>query len=273
MSVENLIKETRTLVKEKLKGFSNPAVACSFGLDSVITLFFVREIIPRVPVIFVNSGTEYPEIYDFIRIIVKQWGLNLHTIPPKHPFRWVVARHGFPIHSRGNPFKYDSKYLPAHYCCLYLKKRPLEQYIRKNKFDVVVDGLRSEESMLRKYSIKKYGILHYHKGNRSFRFHPLAYWTRQNEIDCVNLLKIPISAYYKKTMDGIITRSGCWCCTMNWKYKRNQFLLKYYPKLWKILMVNFGFAKFLASYKTGNEISTAQAENLVVNRPCFFDTL
>jgi len=270
--IEKLINDTRHAVRETLKKFSKPACACSFGLDSMVTLFFVREVIPDIPVIFVNSGTEYPEIYDYIKEIVPAWKINLIKIPSKHSFLWVTRRHGFPLHSRGTPYGYDRKYLPAHYCCLYLKKRPLEQFIRRKKYDVVIDGMRSDESLMRRYTIRKYGVLHYHKGNRSFRYHAIAYWTRAQEEEAINILKIPISKLYNNTMPGVIARSGCWCCTMNWKYKRNQYLQKFYPKLWKILMNKMGFAKFMITRKTGAEPTDEQTQNYIDRQPCFFDT-
>jgi len=270
--IEKLIDDTRQSVRETLRKFSNPACACSFGLDSMVTLFFVREVIPDIPVLFVNSGNEYPEIYEFIKEIIPAWNLNTKKIPPKHSFLWVSRRHGFPLHSRGTPYGYDRKYLPAHYCCLYLKKRPLEQYIRRNKFDIVVDGLRSDESIMRRFSIKKYGILHYNKGQRTHRYHAIANWTRGQEEEAIRTLKIPISTLYNRSLPGITVRSGCWCCTMNWKHKRNEYLRTFYPKLWRILMDKMGFAKFMISRKTGADPTSEQTKNYINQKPCFFDT-
>ncbi len=272
MDIQTLIRDTQNLVKETLRKFNKPAVACSFGLDSMMALYFCREIIPDIPVIFVDSRCEYPDTYRFMKKIVPEWNLNLIHLYGKHTFQWIVGRHGFPLYSRGNLAKYSRKYLPAHYCCLYLKRRPLEQYIHKAKYDVIIDGMRADESLMRKYWIKKGGVLHYHKGNRSYRYHPLAYWTREQEEMASNLLHIPINPLYEKKLEGTITRTGCWCCTMNWKYKRGGFLRKFYPNLWKILMINYGLARYLLTRKLGKNVSKKYAERIVKDRPCLLDT-
>lgn len=278
MSIENLptlINDTQKIVKDTLKRFSKPAVACSFGLDSMLALYFCRKIIPDIPVIFVDSRCEYPDTYRFMKTIVKDWNLNLVHLYGKHTYKWVVDRHGFALYSRGNPYKYSRKSLPAHYCCLYLKKRPISQYVRREKYDIIVDGMRAEESLLRRWTIRKRGILHFHKGNNSYRFHPLAFWTREQEEDACNVLSIPVNQLYKKKLEGTITRTGCWCCTMNWQRgKRGEFLRKFYPKLWKILMVNYGFARFLLSQKLNKEdVDESHIEDFLESRPCFFDTV
>ncbi|MEW6557799.1 MAG: phosphoadenosine phosphosulfate reductase family protein [Elusimicrobiota bacterium] len=274
MNILSLINSTAKSVEKTLKKFSKPAVACSFGLDSMFALYFCRKVIPNIPVIFVDSRCEYPDTYRFLKKIVPLWNLNLIKIPGKHTFQWIVKRHGFPIYSRGNPYKYSRKYLPAHYCCLYLKKRPLQQFIRREKYDVIVDGMRADESLLRRWTIKKYGLLHFHKGNNSYRFHPIAFWTREQEERASHILKIPVNPLYEKKINGAVTRSGCWCCTMNWERgKRNQFLLKYYPKLWRILMVNYGFARFLLTQKLKVIPSDENIKNYLDTRPCGFDKL
>jgi len=272
--IKNLIRQTQKVVRDTLKKFQKPAIACSFGLDSMLSLYFCRQIIPDIPVIWVDSGCEYPDTYRFIKKIVPTEKINLVKILAKHTFLWVVGRHGFPLYSRGNMAKYNKKYLPAHYCCLYLKRRPLQQHIRNTGYDIIVDGMRVDESQMRRYWITKRGICHYSKDNRSYRFHPVAYWTRDQEEEATKILKIPLNTIYKKKLEGCIARTGCWCCTMNWdRGNRSKYLRKYYPQLWRILMINYGFAKFLLKQRLNTEIPNEKIEDILETRPCFFDTV
>ena len=159
------IDESLKIIEDSLVDFYNPCVCCSFGKDSILVLWLIRKIIKNVKVLFNNTGFEYPDTYIFKKRIVDEWNLDVEEIPPKHSFWWIVERHGFPFYSKGNIKKWDRKYLPSHYCCLYLRKRPFNQYLKKSIYDVAYDGLRRQESDLRAWSTWKYGVIHYNKKN------------------------------------------------------------------------------------------------------------
>lgn len=266
------IREAVRYLTKALQEFKNPVITCSYGKDSILTLWLTRTIKKDVPVIFVNTGFELPDLYKFRKKIKEEWGIKEIVLPPKHSFWWIVGRHGFPILSKGTTWRYDRRYLPAHYCCLYLKKRPLSQYLRKSDFDLVIDGLRKDESQLRNYSINKYGVLHYHKGNRRFRLHPIANITDEEMEEIYRRFKIPYCETYDKKVEGLINRTGCWCCTLNLKYPKVKFLRLYYPKLWKVLL-DKGLDKIIAEKKLGCEVTKDFVEHLQKTRPCYFDTL
>jgi len=266
------LTHARALIQKTLYEFFNPAVALSFGKDSFLVYLLVKQFKPDVPALFVNTGFEYPDTYKFIREMTKRYNINLVMIPPKHSFWWVVERHGFPLYSKGTPYRYSKKYLPAHYCCLYLKKRPLAQHIRRAGYDVVFDGLRASESQLREFSIRKYGVLHYHKGNASFRCHPLAYFTDEDIEAVYSAYKIPYCSIYDKKVEGLKVRTGCWCCTVNLSYPKMKFLRLYYPKLWRLLLKK-GLASVMASKKLKREVDQDEALHIAELEPCFFDTL
>ena len=57
-------------------------------------LFPVRRVEPDVPVVFFDSGLEYPETYDYIRDLAHEWSLDLHRIPADPPLLDVLATSG-----------------------------------------------------------------------------------------------------------------------------------------------------------------------------------
>lgn len=54
-------------------------LAFSGGKDSVVLLDLVRRVDPAIPVVFFDSGLEYPETYDYIGQLADAWNLNLHV--------------------------------------------------------------------------------------------------------------------------------------------------------------------------------------------------
>lgn len=52
-------------------------VALSGGKDSVVVTHLARQVDPNIPVVWFDSGTEFPETRAYIHQLTQQWGLNL----------------------------------------------------------------------------------------------------------------------------------------------------------------------------------------------------
>lgn len=69
-------------------------VAFSGGKDSLVVLDLARRVDPDVPVVFFDSGLDYPETYDYLYELVDRWRLDLHRIPTHPPLLDVLADSG-----------------------------------------------------------------------------------------------------------------------------------------------------------------------------------
>ncbi|MCS4255970.1 phosphoadenosine phosphosulfate reductase [Rhodococcus erythropolis] len=78
-------------------------LAFSGGKDSLVVLDLVRRVEPDVPVVFFDSGLEYPETYDYIRDLAREWSLDLHRIPADPPLLDVLAASGLWDHRATSP--------------------------------------------------------------------------------------------------------------------------------------------------------------------------
>ncbi|KXX54563.1 phosphoadenosine phosphosulfate reductase [Rhodococcus sp. LB1] len=74
-------------------------VAFSGGKDSLVVLDLVRRVEPDVPVVFFDSGLDYPETYDYLTELAHTWRLDLHRIPTDPPLLQVLADSGHWNHS------------------------------------------------------------------------------------------------------------------------------------------------------------------------------
>lgn len=59
-------------------------LAFSGGKDSLVALHLATHVDPDVPVVFFDSGLEYPETYTYLENLADQWHLDLHVIQPQH---------------------------------------------------------------------------------------------------------------------------------------------------------------------------------------------
>lgn len=58
-------------------------LAFSGGKDSLVALHLTRQVDPDVPVVFFDSGLEFPETYTYLERLLHTWSLNLHVVPAR----------------------------------------------------------------------------------------------------------------------------------------------------------------------------------------------
>lgn len=59
-------------------------LAWSGGKDSTVVLHLALQADANVPVVFFDSGLEFPETYRYLALLRDQWRLKLHWIPARH---------------------------------------------------------------------------------------------------------------------------------------------------------------------------------------------
>lgn len=124
------------IIREAKNRFNNPAVLSSFGKDSTVLLYLIRKaFFGKIPykVIHIDTTFKFPEIYDFRDKLVKEWDIEL-----------IIARNEDAL-KKGIKCKKPNSFE----CCHQLKTLALQQCIQKNKFDVVLLGIRRDEHGIR----------------------------------------------------------------------------------------------------------------------------
>lgn len=88
-------------------------ISFSGGLDSTVLAYIVCQayrkykLTGKIPLVFADTGTEFPEIREFVKTYTKwlkeqfpELDIELVVIRPKHSFKWVCENKGFPITSK-----------------------------------------------------------------------------------------------------------------------------------------------------------------------------
>lgn len=117
-------------------------VAFSGGRCSQVALHLAIQQSPDIPVVFNNTGVEYPETVKHVRMIAEKWRLNYHELHPDTTFWEIVDKHGFPqlrgsVRVAGRPRK------PK--CCELLKEAPAKKFSKENGYEGFISGIRVEE--------------------------------------------------------------------------------------------------------------------------------
>ena len=69
-------------------------LAFSGGKDSLVALHLTLQVEPNIPVVFFDSGLEYPETYTYITALADTWNLNLEPHRADPPLLTVLAQSG-----------------------------------------------------------------------------------------------------------------------------------------------------------------------------------
>ena len=89
------VRMTETRIREWYEHFDgNVYVSFSGGKDSTVLAHLVHGLYPEVPLVFSNTGLEYPEIQSFAR------KMGAEFVRPKKTFSEVVSTFGYPLISK-----------------------------------------------------------------------------------------------------------------------------------------------------------------------------
>ncbi|WP_218109912.1 sulfate adenylyltransferase subunit CysD [Oligoflexus tunisiensis] len=201
--LDQLEAESIMMLREAVAAFSHPVLLYSVGKDSSVLLrlcqkaFYPGEI--PFPVVHVDTGFKFQEMYDFRDEMVARLGLHL-----------VVGKNAEAIAQGTNPYA-----LGTQKCCALLKTRALVQTLSEAGFDCAIGGARRDEEKSRAkervFSFRdKFGQwdpklqrpelwdLFNTKINEgeSIRVFPLSNWTELNIWQYIAREKIPIVPLY-----------------------------------------------------------------------------
>lgn len=202
------IKRVANRHKSKVK-----MVSFSGGKDSAITAYLVKEAIGEVPLLFSNTGIEFPETIKFAREFAKKMDMELIELRPPQKFANLCEELGPPSRM-------------MRWCCFTQKAAPINSFYSKLHKDVLsFDGIRKSESNSRakfERSRKNTKIIRQHSAYPIFEWLDFEVWLY------LFFRKIPINPLYEKGY----SRIGCWACPNNSKF--DEYLLrKTHPELAK----------------------------------------
>lgn len=137
-------------------------LTCSFQAEDMIVLDLVRQRIPSIPVLFLETGYHFAQTYEYRDRMAREWSLNLVNVIPRNTVEQQETEFG--ILHRTDPTR----------CCQLRKVDPLLQALEP--FEIWFTGLRREQSPTRK-NLKKIEEHRLPTGKTLLKVSPLADWT------------------------------------------------------------------------------------------------
>ena len=224
-------------------------VSFSGGKDSTVLKHLVETTpgVYDVPVVFVDTGLEYPEVRKFATERADV------VLRPEMRFDEVIKTHGYPVASKeisqiireariglakgdgtysyriarlkgehrdkdGNLSKYNAKkwgflldapFLISEKCCNVMKKDPAKKYEKETGRKVIL-GTMASESAFRRQQWIRHGCNAYDSDKRPMS-KPLSFWTEQDVLEYLRIHNLEFASVYGEIIDsenGLQT-TGC----------------------------------------------------------------
>ncbi len=188
------LAEAREAVLGSLAQAVDPCVTCSFQAEDMVVVQLVREHRPDVPVLFLETGYHFAEVYAYRDEMTARLGLNLVNVVPKETVAEQEAR-------AGKLFQ-----LAPDQCCKQRKVGPL--FGALENYDVWFTGLRRVQSPTRS-NLQVIDGFPLPTGKTLRKVSPLAAWTDKDVWTFAREQGIPLLPLY----DLGYTSIGCQPCT------------------------------------------------------------
>jgi phosphoadenosine phosphosulfate reductase len=143
-SYKALVNKTSGFIRWALERVEKPYVACSFGKDSAVMLHLCLKHMPDIPVVFVRRIET--DLIDNYNDIIQKWGnINLS----------IISYKGWLEHGEGKGISFATRNM--------------------DDFDSYFVGLRKDESVGRRITLKTLGMFYKNKAEK-IRICPMADW-------------------------------------------------------------------------------------------------
>jgi phosphoadenosine phosphosulfate reductase len=123
------------IIEAALRDAERPCITCSFQSEDVALVDLVRRFVPAVPVLFLDTGYHFAEVYEYRDRLAHLWDLNLVNLLPELSVERQESQFGILYQSR-----------PSE-CCQMRKVAPLMAGLAP--YDAWFTGLRREQSPTR----------------------------------------------------------------------------------------------------------------------------
>ena len=188
------IHSARQIIATALDGAARPCVTCSFQAEDVALVHLLRQYEPSLPVLFLDTGYHFAEVYAYRDQLAEAWGLSLVNLLPAETVEEQEA-------ALGRLYEID----PGA-CCHRRKVEPLMAGL--TGFDVWFTGLRREQSPTRA-GLQPSEMHTFPTGLSLRKLSPLFDWNWAEVSSYLSVHEIPELPLYAQGYTSI----GCEPCT------------------------------------------------------------
>ena len=194
-STEDRIATAQALITEEIAKHPRDLVLTnSFQAEDMVVLHIARQLVPDLPVVFLETGYHFAEIYEYRDRMAREWKLNLINVLPEITVAEQESQFGI------------LNQTDASRCCGIRKVKPLFDALES--YALWFTGLRREQAKSRA-SLHEVDNFTLPSGKTIRKISPLTEWTAKDVWAYAGRHEIPLIDLYDKGYTSI----GCEPCT------------------------------------------------------------
>jgi 3'-phosphoadenosine 5'-phosphosulfate sulfotransferase (PAPS reductase)/FAD synthetase len=271
LPLEAKIVKSQQRIREWYNHWDGDVYISVSGKDSCVVYDLVKKMYPNVPVVFCDTGLEYPEIVSHVKTLE-----NVTVLRPKYTFKEIIDKYGYPVISKeqsqyiddyrraksdkwkqrllngdekghfkiSNKWKYLVKapFKISEECCRYLKKIPFNNYAKETNRKPFLGTLASDSMARRKHYMSSGGCNVYDQ--KIPKSSPIGFWMLQDVLSYLKNYNVSYSSIYGDIVEdknGLlkttgVENTGCMFCMfgvhMEKTPNRFQKMKQTHPKHW-----------------------------------------
>lgn len=153
----------------------------SFGAHSALMLHLASRVVPKIPVIFLDTGYLFPETYQFAEDLRERFKLRIEVFSPQMTAARQEALYGRLYDGDDEDL---AKYLEIN------KVEPMRRALRELGAGGWLAGLRGEQTNFRA------GLRRVVVQNGIYKVHPILHWSSEDVADYFDLYDLPFHPLY-----------------------------------------------------------------------------
>jgi phosphoadenosine phosphosulfate reductase len=194
-STDQKISAAQALIAEEVAKYPHDLVVTnSFQAEDMVVLHIVRQLVPNAPVVFLDTGYHFAEVYEYRDRMARDWQLNLINLLPEITVTDQESQFG--ILNQTDPGR----------CCGIRKVQPLFSFLES--YALWFTGLRREQAKSRA-TLREVDNFPLPSGKSILKISPLTEWTAKDVWTYADRYGIPLLDLYDKGYTSI----GCEPCT------------------------------------------------------------
>jgi phosphoadenosine phosphosulfate reductase len=191
---QKVLRACHIIAQEIASANGEIVVTNSFQAEDMVVLHMVRQTLPDAPVLFLDTGYHFAEVYAYRDRLAREWSLNLTSLLPE--LTVIQQESQFGVLNRTDPAR----------CCGLRKVTPL--FAALERYALWFTGLRREQAKSRA-SLREIDDFALPSGRSIRKISPLTEWTARDVWGYAQQHQIPLLPLY----DQGYTSIGCQPCT------------------------------------------------------------
>ena len=194
IALQEKVSQAEELISRVVSESPRPCVTCSFQAEDMVAVDLIRQFIPEVPVLFLDTGYHFAEVYEYRDALASAWRLNLVNLKP--PQSVADQERAFGLLYQTAPDQ----------CCGARKVKPL--FTALERYTAWFTGLRREQSRSRA-ELRELEVFTLPTATALQKISPLTTWSTREVWSYATAKNIPLLKLYEKGYSSI----GCEPCT------------------------------------------------------------